>query len=281
MDQTRVSFEESERFTDVNGFTVHTNEAGSGPVLFGFHGGGPGANAWDNTKHNIDELSKHFQVILFDLPGYGGSGKEDIGLEGESRDRTYARLVLSFMDVRGIRKASLYAASASAPSALRFGIDNPDRIEKIVLAAGNPGGPNWFSPAPAQGIQALNEFSADPTYENMVRIMKNFVPRANLLTEDMIKRRFEMAMIPGHLEARARDREARNSDLLSDLNRLKAPVLVVWGHQDRMSPMEGALKDLASIPDVRVHIWGGGTGHFVGYEQKDEFNRLVIDFLTH
>ncbi len=133
MDQTRVSFEESERFTDVNGFTVHTNEAGSGPVLFGFHGGGPGANAWDNTKHNIDELSKHFQVILFDLPGYGGSGKEDIGLEGESRDRTYARLVLSFMDVRGIRKASLYAASASAPSALRFGIDNPDRIEKIVL----------------------------------------------------------------------------------------------------------------------------------------------------
>lgn len=277
---TPITFENSERLTDVNGVTIHTNEAGSGPVLFGFHGGGPGANAWDNTKHNIDELAKHFRVILFDLPGYGGSSKENIALPDETRDRTIARIVREFMDVRGIEKCNLYAASASAPGALRLGIDNPDRILKIVLAAGNPGGANWFTPVPAQGIQALNEFAENPTYENMVRIMKNFIPRPELLTEDMIKRRFEMATLPGHLESR-RTREARNSDIVAELNKLKAPVLVVWGHQDRMSPMEGALKGLATIPDVRVHIWGGGTGHFVGYEQKDEFNRLVIDFLTH
>jgi hypothetical protein len=37
---------------------------------------------------------------------------------------------------------------------------------------------------------------------------------------------------------------------------------------------------LAMIPDVRIHIWGGGTGHFVEYEKPEEFNRLVIGFLT-
>ena len=28
-------------------------------------------------------------------------------------------------------------------------------------------------------------------------------------------------------------------------------------------------------------MWGGGAGHFIQYEHADEFNRLVIDFLTH
>jgi hypothetical protein len=32
---------------------------------------------------------------------------------------------------------------------------------------------------------------------------------------------------------------------------------------------------------VRLHAWGGHTGHFVAYEHADEFSRLVIDFLTH
>jgi len=29
-----------------------------------------------------------------------------------------------------------------------------------------------------------------------------------------------------------------------------------------------------------IHIWGGGVGHFVEYEKREEFNRLVIGFLT-
>jgi pimeloyl-ACP methyl ester carboxylesterase len=86
-------------------------------------------------------------------------------------------------------------------------------------------------------------------------------------------------MIPGHLEARAKIQTVRNSDLRAEIGRLRAPVLVVWGHQDRMVPMEGSLNALASIPNVRIHLWGGGTGHFVEYEHADEFNSLVIDFL--
>jgi len=73
---------------------------------------------------------------------------------------------------------------------------------------------------------------------------------------------------------------SKNSDLLPLIGRLKAPVLAVWGHQDRMVPWEGALSALALIPDVRIHIWGGGTGHFVEYEKPEEFNRLVTGFLT-
>jgi pimeloyl-ACP methyl ester carboxylesterase len=57
------------------------------------------------------------------------------------------------------------------------------------------------------------------------------------------------------------------------------PVLVLWGHQDRMVPLDGALTVLALIPDVRVVLWGGGSGHFVEFEHAEEWCRMVLDFL--
>ena len=42
MFEPRNTYDQTAAITDVNGINIHTNEAGSGPVLFGFHGGGPG-----------------------------------------------------------------------------------------------------------------------------------------------------------------------------------------------------------------------------------------------
>ena len=109
--------------------------------------------------------------------------------------------------------------------------------------------------------------------------MKNFVPDAKLLTDDMVKARYDAAMIPGHLEARTRIRTCATPTCAARSAACRREVLVVWGNQDRMVPMEGALGALAAIPKVRVHLWGGVSGHFVEYEHADEFNRLVIDFL--
>ena len=48
-----------------------------------------------------------------------------------------------------------------------------------------------------------------------------------------------------------------------------------------MIPVAEVMDDLERIPDVRAHIWGGQSGHFVALEHADEFARLLIDFLTH
>ena len=47
-----------------------------------------------------------------------------------------------------------------------------------------------------------------------------------------------------------------------------------------MIPVEQIWDDLERIPDVRVHIWGGQTGHFVAFEHPQEFAQLVTGFLT-
>ena len=276
-----ITKEATDRYADLNGLTIHYNEVGEGPTLMCFHGGGPGANAWDNTKHNLDGLSQQFHMMLVDMPGYGGSDK-NANLGDDSLDVFCARMLRDLLDQKGIERAHLYASSQSGPTALRFGIEYPDRVGKIIMqASGAGGGPLMFSPSPAEGIKSLGVFAQDPSRENMERMMHLFIPKDELCTEEMIEARYQAALIPGHLEARQRMGSSRNSDLSSEIRRLEAPVLVVWGHQDRMVPVEGAFKALAAIPDVRVHLWGGGTGHFVEYEHVGEFNRLVIDFLTH
>ena len=280
MSGTKYSKEETDRYAEVNGLKIHYNEAGQGPALFCFHGGGPGSNAWDNSKHNLDGLAEHFRCIVMDMPGYGYSDKS-VKLGDTPLDLFCARIILGLMDQLGIDRAHLYGSSQFCPTCVRFGVEFPDRVGKLILqASGVARGANYFTAGPTDGIKSLGEYAANPTRENMEKMMHLFIPKDELCTEEMIEARFQAAQIPGHLAGRREMAASKNSDLLPIVNRLKAPALVVWGHQDRMVPWEGALSALALIPDVRIHIWGGGTGHFVEYEKAEEFNRLVIGFLT-
>lgn len=277
---SKYSKEATDRYATVNGLQIHYNDCGQGPALFCFHGGGPGANAWDNSKHNIDELGDHFRCIVMDMPGYGGSDK-GVKIGDTPLDVFCAQLVLGLMDQLGIDKAHLYGSSQFCPTCVRFGVEYPDRIGKIILqASGVARGANYFTASPPEGIKSLAEYAGNPIRENMVKMMHLFIPKDELCTEEMIDARFAAAQIPGHLAGRREMAASKNSDLMPIVGRLKAPVLVVWGHQDKMVPWEGALSSLALIPDVRIHIWGGGTGHFVEYEKAEEFNKLLIGFLS-
>jgi len=277
---TRYSKEETDRYADVYNHKIHYNDAGQGPALFCFHGGGPGSNAWDNTKHNLDDLAEHFRCIIMDMPGYGLSDK-DVKRGDEPLDIFCAKIILGLMDHLGIEKAHLYGSSQFSPCCVRFGVEHPERTGKIILqASGIARGASYFTPGPTEGGKMLGVTAANPTRENMAKLMSEFIPRKEYCTDEMIDARLAAALIPGHLEGRAKMPAASNSNLMGIVNQLKAPTLVVWGHHDRVVPWEGALSALALIPDVRIHIWGGGVGHFVEYEKRDEFNRLVIGFLT-
>lgn len=272
-----ISYEESDRYTQVAGASMHSNEAGKGPALLCFHGGGPGANAWDNTRRNLDALAAHFSVVLLDLPGYGRSEQID-ALPGETQDRMLARALLAFMDERNIERAHFYGTSMSASPIVRFCLDHPQRVNRLVMKSPGLAAPNLLTPTPPDGIVALGTFNADPTRENMAAMMRLFVPRTEALTEDMIESRFQSA-IRTREASRPVNAPLPSAPLYAELGELQPRTLVLWGHQDHMVPIDGALLALALIPDVRVHLWGGRTGHFIEWEHTEEWNRLVIDFL--
>jgi pimeloyl-ACP methyl ester carboxylesterase len=269
--------DETDRFVDVNGIKIHYNEAGSGPALICTHGGGPGANAWDNTRYAFDALAQHFRTILMDLPGFGES-QMHVSRDGVPMDFFLAKLQRDFMDLLGIDRAHLYGSSAFSATTLRFGLEYPDRTNKLVIQAFSAGA----HVTETEGLKSLIAFAQNPVRENMETMVRYFTPRAEFRTEAFVDARFAAALRPGHLESRREFSVMANSpDLKDELGKLKAPVLVLWGYADGMIPVAEVMDDLQRIPDVRAHIWGGQSGHFVALEHADEFARLLIDFLTH
>ena len=64
-----------------------------------------------------------------------------------------------------------------------------------------------------------------------------------------------------------------------EVYKLRQPVLLIWGREDRVNPLDGALVALKQIPRVQLHVFGQ-CGHWAQLEKFDEFNKLTVDFLN-
>ena len=71
---------------------------------------------------------------------------------------------------------------------------------------------------------------------------------------------------------------AEQGMLWREAHRLRAEVLLIWGREDRVNPLDGALVALKLIRRAQLHVFSR-CGHWAQLEKFDEFNRLVISFL--
>ena len=83
-------------------------------------------------------------------------------------------------------------------------------------------------------------------------------------------------------EAYGRQADAyRHFDALDRLPGITAPTLVVVGEQDLLTPPWVVREVAEAIPGARFEvIRGDGSSHLVPIERPDDFNRLVLNFLT-
>jgi 3-oxoadipate enol-lactonase len=94
-----------------------------------------------------------------------------------------------------------------------------------------------------------------------------------------------LASNPNPVEAEAYDRQAQaylHFDALDRLDGIKAPTLVIVGEEDLLTPPWIAREVADGIPGALLKIvTGDGSSHLVPLERPDEFNQLVMDFLSH
>jgi 4,5:9,10-diseco-3-hydroxy-5,9,17-trioxoandrosta-1(10),2-diene-4-oate hydrolase len=281
-----LTFESTSRYAqvDVDGpLKLHYHEAGVGnpQTVVLLHGGGPGASSWTNFSRNIAVLAEHFHVLAVDQPGYGHSDKRT---EHGQFNRYAATALKGLFDQLGLGRVPLVGNSLGGGTAVRFALDYPDRAGRLVLMG--PGGlsVNLFSPDPTEGVKRLGKFSMQPTRENLEAFLRIMVHDQKLITPELIDQRFELASTPESVAATiamgksfaAADFEA--GMMWREVYRLRQPVLLMWGREDRVNPLDGALVALKTIPRAQLHVFGQ-CGHWAQVEKFDEFNRLTADFL--
>ena len=261
---------------------LHHDEAGQGPPVVMLHGGGPGASGMSNFKNNLPAFAQRFRTLVVDQPGYGKSDKPQV----QGNYFTFAAEALKdLLDELGIEKAHLVGNSLGGGTAVRFALAYPERAGRLVLMG--PGGLslNVFAPDPTEGVRRLAEFGAGPSREKMAAFLRTLVFDQRLITDELIDERFAAASDPASLKAMASmgasffDPASYEQGLLwREAHRLKNQVLLIWGREDRVNPVDGALVAMKLIRRAQLHVFGG-CGHWVQLEKAAEFNRLAIGFL--
>jgi 4,5:9,10-diseco-3-hydroxy-5,9,17-trioxoandrosta-1(10),2-diene-4-oate hydrolase len=263
---------------------LHYHEAGEGEPVVMLHGGGPGASAWSNFGRNLPVFAEQYRTLLVDQPGFGHSDKPEI----TGQFFTFsADALVGLLDTLGIERVHLVGNSLGGGTAVRFALRHPDRAGRLVLMAPGGLGVNVFAPDPTEGIKALYSFAAPPgpSKEKLARFLRTLVFDQSLVTDELIDERYQVAADPGSLRAMASMGKSFSSPetfeegmLWREAYKLRQRVLLVWGREDRVNPLDGALLALKMIPRAQLHVFGR-CGHWAQLEKFAEFNRLTMDFL--
>ena len=261
--------------------TLAFHRQGEGPSVVLLHGGGPGASAMSNFGRTIPELAPRFDVIAVDQPGYGGSVDEHVTGQYFT---VAARCVVDLLDKLDIERVDLVGNSLGGGTAVRMALDFPDRVRRLLLMG--PGGLslNVFAADPTEGVKRIGAFARDPSRERIGAFLRTLVFDPSLITSDLIDERFAQASTPAALRAMGEmgasfAAHPEEGLLWRDAHRIRHETLLVWGREDRVNPLDGALVALKLLRNARLHVFGG-CGHWAHLEKFDEFNRLAIDFLT-
>lgn len=265
----------ADRFVTVDGARVRVREEGpeDAPVVVLLHGFTFSLESWDGWAR---ELRDEFRIVRFDLLGHG--------LTGPDSQRRYApeeraEFLGDLLDALGHERVHLAGNSLGGLVAWRFAADHPARVDRLILkdAAAFPMNGVADEPAPVPPMmEAFLRFAP----EAGVRQSLAFVyADAAAVTEtrvavlvDLMRRAGNGQAFVDHLN------EFTLPDPRSDLARITAPTLILWGGQDALIGSNNASLLAAAIRDAQTIIYDD-LGHVPQEEDAARTVRDARDFL--
>ena len=272
-----LTYDTTSRFAQAGRVRVHYHEAGEGPVLLCIHGGAPGAFGWGNFGRNMEELSRHFRVIVVDLPGYGKSDKPDVV---SGRNAMYAEVMVAFLESLGIDRAHVLGMATGGAVGIRLAVEHPALVDRLVLVS-SAGGQTMFGLRRKVTASQVYYGGNGPTPEKMRDYLSQLLYDPSLITEDVVRERYEASVEPEFMEQAPEGRTTTRhtpEDLWKRLDEIQAQTLIVWGRENRAQSYENAVFMLSRIPRAQLHVFGE-CGLWVPFEKPSEFNSLVTGFI--
>lgn len=264
------------------GQPVYYRKDGSGPSVLQVHGIGAGASLLTNKWQIPTLVRAGYTVYSVDLLGWGQS----IGPQQLFTGQIYVDLLKAFIQEVVPGPVAIHGQSLGGTYSVAAAAALPDRVTTLVLNA--PVGLQTNNQAPTEAsIQAFENFVSTERGQNAYALLGSW-PSISLFckttlyvdptecTAPLIQDSYQYTQIPDSIYSAASFVTANlGYDITEALIQLKAPALVIYGAENKLTPLSEALAYSAANPLVRLEVIPGASS-FVNDEKREEYDASML-----
>ncbi len=261
-----------------NGVTLFHELFGdsSRPTFVMTHGlGGHGRG----YSEQIEAFSQEFQLLLWDMRGYGQSERVPV-TEGAYSRWTHAADLSSLLTELDIGAAHIHGHSLGGLVSQQFALDYPEQTLSLVIQDTSAeikqefldGWGDMLTTVREKGIGALPNNPRRGWGDKYIAEHGDDIERRR---QETAERNAPQVYAEG---VRISGPELSQRPIAPDLGRIACPVLVICGDEDRTTPPGGLVRIHRAISQSRLVIIPG-AGHFPNVETTERFNQEILAFL--
>ena len=260
------------------GASIWYKKTGSGAPLLHIHGTAFGHR---NFEKLTPLVACHFEVIDFDLPGYG----ESRGGAGKREMADIADEVFEFIRALGYERVNVHGTSFGAMVGLTLAARHPEVIDRLVFScflcrydqAAREMRGTWKRAARDSGMQAVADLTS------VAGFARSYYERSEAQAQLASMREAFSHTLPAAFIAGTEAIE--RSDLSPLVPLIKARTLLIAGAEDNMTPCKPAPSGVGFaqiekvIPGCRMVVLPE-CGHYLVIEQPEKVTQLIVDFMA-
>lgn len=239
-------------------------EEGEGEVLLLLHGLMGALSNWDDV---VEEFKSEYRVIIPLLPLY------DLPLL-TTGVKSLAKFVHKFVKHKKLQNITVLGNSLGGHVALIYTLNHPEEVKALVLTGSSGLYENAFGGSfPRRESYDFIKEKVEYTFHDPATATKELVDDVFQTVNDRSKVIRILAMA----------KSAIRHNMSKDIHKIKVPVCLIWGKNDRITPPDVANEFNQLLPDSELY-WIDQCGHAPMMEQPAEFNvylRKFLDRLKH
>lgn len=259
--------------------TIKYLRGGRGEPLIMLHGFGADKDNWTRiAKH----LSKHYDVIALDIPGFGES-TQTLALDYDVFSQV--RRLESFANALNIEQFHLAGSSMGGYIAGNFAAKRAEKVKTLWL----------ISPFGVMTAEPSEMFIAVKNGANPAVLPRNETEFSDLFDFLFVEPPFIPSPIVTHLAQKSAERVIINTKIFEQMHRMKdnrpypdspleqalvdykGKVLVTWGDKDRVLHVDGASVLSSILPQAAIDIMKD-VGHLPMLEKPQSSAQTFIAF---